>query len=295
MTDLLDHQFEVDDVVFGAGRPIEVEKWLPNAASWRTQDKAMSRGDGVRVGRDLKGSAVWAFEAFANADDDSPGGAATAALAAVAELGDAWPRDELRNQPTAVTALRYRINGRTRRVYGRPREYDAPIDTMYLQGLIPVTMNFLVTDPLYYEDTEESIEVNLVPETSGGLRSPVRSPVRSVYTSKPQQKAAVVGGKKPTWATVEIEGSCINPWVQVGSLWRVQAMTSMAYDDVVTFDSRPQSRSTTRRGAAVPVSRNTRIAEMLLPPGRHAITFGSDDGGSSATATVRWRNAHGSI
>lgn len=289
MADLLDHQFEVDNVVFGAGCPVEVESWTPSAASWRTKDREISRGDGVRPGRDLRGVATWAFDAFTN------GGDADDALSAIEQLGFVWPSEAIRSQPMSVTALRYAINGRTRRVYGRPREFDTPIDTLYLQGMIPVTMNFVVMDPLIYEDVEDSVEVKLVPETTGGLRSPVRSPVRSVWTSNAQQKAAVVGGSRPTWATVEFSGSTINPWVQVGNLWRVQAKTSMAFDDTVTIDSRPWLRSATRRGAAVPVSRGTRIAEMLLPPGRHAITFGSDDAGSAAKATVRWRNANGTI
>lgn len=288
---MYDHQFAVGGVTFGAGCPIEVEKFRPNAASWRTQDKPMPRGDGVRPGRDYRGGSTWGFDAFTN------GLRARDALDAIAELGAVWPTEELRAQPRAMTELRYALDGRTRRIYGRPREFDYPLDTRYSQGMIPVTMNFAVMDPLFYDDAENVIEVDLIPETAGGLRSPVRSPVRSVWTGLPADKRAVVGGDKPTWATVEFQGTCLNPWLKVGDLWRVQAMTDLVSDgpdDVITLDSRPSSRSTTRRGFAVPVSRTTRVAEMLLPPGRHVVTFGAD-GGTLAKARLRWRNAYPTI
>lgn len=286
---LADHQFEVDGVVFGTGCPVEVERWHPGGWSWNTQDTRRPRQHGIRPGRDTRGSATWGFDAYVNGSE-GPG-----ALATLDELAAVWPTEELADEPGAMTALRYAVGGRTRRVYGRPREFDAPVDTPYLQGLIPITMNFVVMDPLVYDDREELVEVPLGMQTTGGLRSPLRSPMRSVYNAAPQQKAAVVGGTRPTWAIVEFEGSCLNPWLEVGTLWKAQARTALAHDDVVTIDARPQSRAATRRGGGgVPVSRATRLAEMLLPPGRHVLRFGAD-GGGSAVARVRWRSANHSL
>lgn len=301
MADLLEKQFELEGVVFGRACPVEVEKFGPTPGTWRTQDKERARGNGVNFGRDYRGAGTWAFDLYTNGEDVHD------AQAAAEQLAMAWPTDELVATPRAVTPLRYRIGGRTRRVYGRPRRWSAPPETVIDQGLLKITADFTVGDPLIYDDAEESRTFTLAAaDPVGGVRSPVRSPVLSRYTpSRVTEKAITVGGTVPTWATVEFQYGMTNPWIEVAPSepdpvtgkvkfagWHAQVLTTLLQNDLITMDARPWVRSTVRESGTVAISRETRLLNMILPPGKHRVRLGSDDGSSTGAITVRWRNAY---
>lgn len=290
MAELADRQWELEGYVFGPGTDIEVEKFVPGRGSWRTQDKDRVRDHGSRPGRDRRGSGTWEFDLFtaAHVQELADAQAVAEALACV------WPTEELIDTPGAMTPLRYRLGDRTRRIYGRPRNWDASPTTGIYQGLLQITADFSMMDPLFYDDREQSIPFNFVPvPPGGGVISPVVSPVTTTYSEAPAVVRSIdVGGTQATWLTLEFEGPTRNPWVEIDN-WRAQPMMTLLYDEKVTLDSRPASRGAVNaNGGGIPVSRGTRLAQMRVLPGRHAVRFGSEDGQSSGGVTVRWRDAY---
>lgn len=288
---LQDFQFELDDVQFGLDLPVHLDEsgFKPDMGAWRTQDFAHPMGDGGVPGRDYKEVSTWGFTMFANAEDD------IGALAYTAELARVWPSEDLVKTPRALTALRYCLAGRVRRVYGRPRRWTAPPDNRLLNGYLPITADFAVFDPNYYDDAEQSEPFSLSAGTTGGggLRAPLTAPLRTTGVAKPQSRSIQVDGDRGTWPILEFKGGA-NPWVEIAG-WKCKVLRTLAWNETVVVDTRPWVRSSTLNGSYARLSRDSRLADMKLPPGKHAVRFGQDMSATNASVTVRWRPAHSSL
>lgn len=304
MTALLDdYQFELEDVPFGIDLPVHLAEdgFNPDMGGWRTQDFEHPTGDGGVPGRDFKEIGSWGFKLFTIAEDP------VAALEDMAQLASVWPPEWLVETPLALVPLRYRLAGRTRRVYGRPRRWTAPPSNQLMNGYIPITCDFSVFNPLFYDDVEQTFDITIGQGTTGGggLRSPLTAPMRTTGVSKPASRYLEVGGDRATWPVIELQGG-INPWVEISGtemrqgrevpfIWRCRALRSMNWDEKVTVDTRPWVRSSTINGGYARLSPDSRLAGMKLPPGRHFVRFGSDSAATPSTITVRWRDANSSL
>lgn len=296
-----DFQFEVDGVVFGtnvgAGMWVEPDGFTPGAPDIRDQDVDNDDDDGTRPGRDRYGRSTWGWTLYSNAID------AASALAAAAQLRAVWPREEIRNTPGAVTALRYRIGGRTRRVYGRPRRWTPVPKTVVRSGKVDVVADFVVMDPRFYDDTEHSRQLTLseVPVPTSGVVVPFTAPFTSLATSTSPGKVITVGGVLPTPVVLEFGGpnGVDTPRLEVPSAgWVAQVDQLIQPGDTVTLDARPWARSAVvaSSGAAAQISpRVTRLAELLLPPGQHTLHFSGFDPSGTGRVTVRWYEAYPSL
>lgn len=291
MADLTkDHQWELDGYVFGLGRPMLVveDGFDPGSASWRTQDQSYASGDGKAYGVDYLDAPTWAFDGGCDAQDTA------SALKTLADFTRAWRAEETRRTPGAVLPLRYRIAGRVRRVYGRPRRLSHAPTNRILGGWLPITADFDCADALHYDDTEASTSIGITVSQNGGLTAPLMEPLSTVTAGAETESGIIVGGDAPTWAVVTFTGPVSNPYVEVGD-WHCGLRGTLAEGEEVTIDSRPWARSVIRNdGASMggSLDRKTYLDQMKLPPGQHAIVYGGGSEVANSTATVRWRSAY---
>lgn len=298
MLDLQDHQFEIlpseDDsngVGFGLGLDVSLDQegFKPGALSWATQDTKSPRGS-VAFGRDVLTGPVWGWDLFVDQDDEAT------ALDALARIATAWRADAIRETPGAVLPVRYRINGRDRRVYGRPRNFDAPPNNLILNGFIPITTDFQAVDAYTYDDSESSAEVNLGAVTFGGFQFPVTFPASTQGVGS-QNASITVLGDAATYPVIRFEGPISNPVLSTDD-WTLKLNMNLAATDYVVVDTRPWALSAMLNGSqsvAGKLGRRQWLSDIRLKPGITAIRFDGDSSSGGARATVSWRSAYNSI
>lgn len=289
MAELQDFQFDLDGYVFGLGCPVllEDEGFDTGSITWRTQDAANAQSDGMSFGRDFVDPPSWSWSLGTDAEDEAT------ALQTLNAFAAAWRRDKMRSTPGAVSTLRYRVAGRTRRVYGRPRRFAAPPTNRILAGWVPITVDFQRADDLTYADVERSASIGITPSAEGGLTVPLREPLSTVRSGAETARQINVEGDAPTWAIVTFTGPVSNPYIKIGD-WHCGLRGTLAQGERITVDSRPWVRSVLRAdGSSLGgrLDRHTYLDQMRLTPGLHTITFGGGASVATSTATVRWRSA----
>lgn len=179
-TVLQDHQFEILEedadtgVSFGIGLDVScnADGFDPGSADWLIQDQDDPFTGATRTGRDVRKGPTWTWALHVNRHSEND------ALESLADLADAWSYDDRESNEMAV--IRYKINGRVRRVYGRPRRFASPPDNRILSGMVPVTADFKLVDPNYYGDSLESITVGTQYTSRGGFVFPVVFPIETL-------------------------------------------------------------------------------------------------------------------
>jgi hypothetical protein len=293
MPELNEGEFELDGFGFGGGDHsvvIPPSGFDPGSATVRDQDSVNPLGDNLRMGRDTKTPPVWAFDLMTNEYS------AADALDSLDELAGIWQADSVRSTPGALSVLRYRLGGRTRRVYGRARRFAPIVQTNLWGGVTAAVADFQLAENRYYEDELNTVSVSIVPATTGGLAGVLKAPL-STLAGGARQGVIQVGGRAPTPFTVTIRGPITNPWV-AGPGWKIQLNTTLAYDQSVTINTRPGVTSVKRQdGASLAgsLTRTSRLTTALLKPGPAEITFGGTDATGTATCSLSWRNAHYSL
>lgn len=298
MAVLNDYEFELAGFVFGAHTSdVTVEKWSPAAVSYRTSDVDNSQRDGRRMGRDYRNAGTWSFDLSTDRDD------IVGSLEALARARRAWNGDSVRDTPSAVVELRYAVAGRTRKVFGRPRRFSAPPENLALQGYIPITADFELTDPRHFGDDQQEIEITAVPSAVGGLVTPLVTPLTTLASSVPRISGIVVGGDVATDLIVEIDGPMTNAYLLIGDI-RVDLKGNLDAGRTIRIDARPWVNAATfvnpdgsfAGSAAGLLARTTKLkALQQLEPGTHPVTFGGIDATGTARARVLWTPAYESI
>jgi hypothetical protein len=283
-----DYNFSLGGVEFGIREPITVESFDPGAASWRTQDATNPLGDGTIFGMDYIDPPVWAFE-LSTYDTIEAG----PALAAIAPLAQKWRGVGLTDTLGRVTPLTYRLAGRQRRVYGRPRRWQAAMDNRLLTGYVAVNADFQCADHLHYDELELSTNVDMVPAYRGGVVTPLITPMTTVAGGH-RDGFVTVGGDTPTRdITIRINGPITNPWVDTGG-FRLQLNLSLLSGQYVVIRPQPWEMTIMRNGVgsvAGALSKGARLSDIALHPGTTEITFGGIDPTASSSCTISWRAA----
>jgi len=290
IVNLADYQFQLGEVPFGLGYDVRVESLDLGTSDTRTGD-ADGYGDFRRFGRDRKTPQTWSFVMHTRGADEA------SALESLARLEAAWDAETERGIPGAVVPLRYQFAGRTRVVFGRPRNFHVVPATSMRVGHLQITGDFDRVDTMYYEDVEQSATLGLGASSVGGYKTPWVTPLRSLQANSARVNQIYVGGTAPTWGIIEFTGGMSNPWVEVSD-WRVQLTQTIPYDDAVRIDPRPWKRTVTRKdGAHVPgwLSVRSRMGVMKLDPGYHEARFGASGSVGDVLVKVRWFNAHKSL
>ena len=108
-----------------------------------------------------------------------------------------------------------------------------------------------------------------------------------------------MGGTAPAPFVEVIHGPITNPWI-AGPGWRFDFLTTLAYDQTLTVDTRPWAQTVLRNDGASLAGTLTRASTALsdarlLPGGGAWLTFGGIDGTGTATCSVSWRPTYRSL
>lgn len=288
MSELTDHDLEIDGYRIGKAYPIFAESVDPGTPEHRVQDVDNPLGDSQFFGRDYVSGTSWTLALTSNTSD------AQSALAAMAELSKRWNNPAKRHTPGAVSELKYSVGGRVRKVYGRPRKFSIqPTGAGLNSGVLKAQAEFVTADPLYYMDEAFTLSLSYAPGVRRGLIAPIVAPIILNSGAGQRQGQILVGGDAETPFTVRVHGPITNPKVRSDSGgWELEVKTSLAYDQHLTIDTRTH---TVRRsdGASMAgfLTRKSRLTARLRP-GAQEIIFSGNDPTATSRATVSWNEAY---
>ena len=296
---LTDGGFELDGFQFGGEDDsviVQPGGLDLGTVEWRTQDADSPTGDGILFGRDLKSALTWGFQLLTNEYT------AGDALDSLEAMGGLWLDSPSRSVPGAVSVLRYRIAGRTRRVYGRPRRWSMAVTPDLFGGVAPVVADFQCVDALHYGDEVRTVDVGVVTgdgASSGGMCAPLFAPLSTVGGGARSGVIDAVGGTAPAPFVAVIHGPITNPWV-AGPGWRFNFLTTLGSTQTLTVDTRPWARTALRNDGASLAGALTRASTVLsdarlLPGSGSWLDFGGIDGTGTATCVVSWRPTYYSL
>lgn len=296
---LNEHQFEIlpndrqgNGVVFGIGGTVSVDDggFQPGASEWTTQDGENSTRGTTVFGRDRLTGPTWSWQAHTNGKDVS------SALAALSALAGAWRPFSVMEDPQAVVALRYRIGNRIRRIYGRPRKFDAPPANGILNGYVPISMDFRCADAFTYDDEEQVLTLGLAVGSEGGFTFPAVFPVQTLPVGD-QQDQVVVSGDAKTYPIVRFNGPLTDP-VLATSTWTLSLDLSLTAGQWVEVDLRPWKLTALNQdgvSVAGALGKRQRLSKLFFKPGRHDVVFRASSASGAGTCQVRWSSAWNSI
>lgn len=290
MAVLQEGDFELDGFLFSANRdrPVYVRNFSIGGASSRTQDAPNPVGDQVLFGRDYLAPGQWGFGLRVREDTMAK------SLEVFGGLATKWAADTTRVTPGAMSVLRYCIGGRTRRIYGRSRGLTPNPENLWVARMMDADVIFDPESPMYFEDAESVLQLQMVPGNARGLVTPLVTPLTTVAGGT-RQGVITTEGDYPTPFRVTFKGPVTDPYVVVSGQ-KLQLLTTIAYDQTITVDTR--LLTVTRSGGANmagSVSRRTRLSEARLKPGPSEVIFGGTDLSGTATCTVSWRPAYHSL
>lgn len=293
MAELGDGQFEVDGFTFGGiWDTIKLEKVEWPEVSWDTQDTENMFRPGLMMGNDLMrpGSVDFTLRTDGYSIDDAT--AATEGLATV------WMKGGNRNS-NSISSMRYRIGNRTRRIFGRGREFVHSLDNWSYSGTSPIQCGFKMIDPFYYGDEERSVDLGYAPPVTGGLIAPLKAPLSAKGTGATGIGGYIedVGGTAPTPVVVDVFGPTQYATI-IGDTWSIQYVKPIAYDEVVTIDCRfghMVARNNFGRVLNGNLSWKTNLAKAKITPKSEYIRYAGYDPTGLSRCRVRWRPAYHSF
>lgn len=295
MAVLTDHQFELNGYAFGIDLPITVDQtgFDPGDFDVIDQDSVDPITGVTRMGRDVQTAPEWTWNLHVDQEDEE------SALAELAALKYAWSNNGKGwNTSRDVGMLRYAVGGRTRVVFGRPRRFSAKPDNRILNGYIAPVASFKRSDPLHYDDVEQSVLMSMKPAETGGATFSASFPL--TFEREPDfipASAMEVGGDAKTWPIVTFYGPVLNPSVLIGDV--LISVTGSIGEPVgatpssMTIDTRPWVQTVFRSGntSGAVLNRATRMARSALAPGTYSAVFRGVDTSGESQCRVRWRNA----
>ena len=269
---LAERQFRLDGHSFGRGLPVEVSEVEFGRPEIEDQDARNPFRDGLRFGRDYRAGRTITFELFAH----SRGGADP--LESVALLERAWLADAVRSRSGAFSVLTYRINGRDRRVYGRPRRF-ATDSRLYRSGVIGITCDFQCLDHLFYADEPVTVSTGLFAKSQTGFTFPWTFPLSESGTATASPGVLNVPGSVPTrLIEVTFHGPATNPGVEIVGGAELFIRRSLAPGESVTVRTHPSMRAALLNGSG-DLSRVVAgdVDEFALAPGAANVRFVADN------------------
>lgn len=291
----LDWQFQLNGYMFGPGTDVTVVEWEPGDFGMRVQDQDSPAGDWRVFGIDRISPGAWSFELAIRERT------ADAALELLAPLRESWEMSA-RSVSQAVLPLRYRMGGRTRQVYGRPRRFT-PVMSDLVFGRIPIVADFALAEPWSYADTEQTLTL-----TTGAteLGTPTSFPLSFPFlwgatAGSPRHGQVTIAGTRPTWLRLVITGpvgtTLTDPYVIVAD--RVfQLRGVVGAQEQIVVSSLPWEQGVFRGDgttSSVFLDPTSRLSQLRLPVGEHNVSFGGIDNTGTATCQFAWRDAYTSI
>lgn len=302
MTTLKDHQFEIlptpdahDGFVWGIGAEVSLDEngFDPGEAEWLTQDGQNTRRGVVGFGRDVRGAKTWTWDSHTDQDD------VESAVDVLDRFSAAWSPESLARTPGALTAIRYRLAGRDRRVFGRPRRYAAPPSNLILTGFVPVTHDFQCVDSYTYDDVESQATILYASSSDGGgfvLPSPM--PLATAPSEGNGAGQVSVGGTARAYPVIRFNGPWTNPVLKTDD-WEVRWNGEIGPTGWIEIDTRPWAltvKDQTGASAVKGLGRRTWLEDMwFAPQSQPQIVLDGIAASGGASAWIRWRNTWTSI
>ncbi|WP_329492520.1 phage tail family protein (plasmid) [Kitasatospora sp. NBC_01246] len=287
---LLDWEHDLAGVRIGAGTAVVIRAiqgiGLPEK---RNNDVEPAREDGLWAGADQYGGRLIRIDCAVRCPGD-----AAAALDILAELQEHADPDGVRLAPGLTVELRLKYPGRPiRMLRGRLRKAEEDQEQL-VHGWLPIDIEFLATDPLYYSDQSEQTRIKLGTISTGGVAAPVVAPVvvGAVPTGMPPG-TVTNPGTAATWPIIRIDGPCVNPVVTHVESKRTIGLAPLTLleGQWVEIDTRPGWRTVLDDAGASRAALlrwGDRIDEFTIPPGRSRFQFDATDPTNRALLTVTW-------
>lgn len=286
-----------DLIQFGSGTSYYISSVDFGEGELITNDAGLPRTDGIRFGRDYRGGRLITFEGNIRTTRSHPG-SQTAALDLLDLLSSAWDAEDIRHRPGVVMQLRMTRAGRSRIVYGRPRQF-ASISGRSKSGWIPFTCTFQCVDHVYYSNDEYSTVVQLIPSSTGGLQGDLIGDLVAIDGGA-AQSVVNIDGTKPSWLSHIVYGPITNPEIEVIGQYKIRTNgLNIASDQAVEIDPRPWNRYVRRVSdganfSGVFTASSPSLSSMRIPPGVHEIVLRGNDATGTAYIANKWRNTYGS-
>lgn len=284
--------FELGGYLMGKGQPVFATAFKPGGAGERLQDLDHPFADTRVFGRDQKTPPIWQFEfSVAEAAGKNP----TTVVDSLEDLATAWESAVDRQTPGEYTALRYMVNGRVRRVYGRPRNFDWDPSRNIEAGNVVASAQFALRDTTHYDDSQITTEMMLRQPPTGYVTLPAVWPLQTVVESTRQGSFVLAGRKTVQPEEITFYGPVTNP-VLAAPDWTIALNGTIPYDGSVTV--RPWDNTvTTDKGQPVPgwLSRKTYLPDVQLAPGPVGLTFTGTDPTGTARVVLTARAGYNSL
>lgn len=292
--------YEGTDYEFGTHEhPVEVTEWEQGADIHDVDDERLPRADGVAFGQDfIEAGEIVVSVKIDFTDAPYPHDECVRlAMRARSELARVWRADAVRSRPGAVAELT--IGGEFL-VEGRPRRarFD---DALQASAVIYAELPFVPESSGAYMVGDaggwhEAI-MRLVPSQVGGLKAPLRAPLR---TSVESTRAATVqvDGDAPAHGIYELRGPIqSDAQIEIPTRWRLYLNRPLGDFDTATIDTRPGHAATFLNGVAVQLldPRSSLLSECTLLPGPNILTLRGSSIEGTAQVTARWRNKIGAF
>jgi len=297
--ELLPSETATDGALFGIGQQVSLDAdgFAPGSTDWAVQDAEDPSNGTTMFGRDRLLGPVWNWQLHVNRTTTAE------ALATLGSFQTAWRALHIRNTPGAVLPLRYRLEGRTRRIYGRPRRFEAPPNNLILSGYVPVSVDFKCVDAFTYSDVEQVVALRLGSEladpdavdSGGGFIFPVTFPSDTLPPTT-QQTQVLVGGDAPAYPVVRFNGPVVNPSLATNE-WTLSLDYTIPEGQYVEIDTRPWKQTVLLNGntsLAGLLGRRQRLSRVTFKQGRFQARYNGFSSGDS-TCVVRWADTWNSL
>lgn len=295
--ELLPSPDAANGAAFGIGLDVGLDDagFHPGPDEWQAQDSTNPITATTAFGRDRLTGPEWAWDLHVNRKTSAE------AIATKRAFHTAWRWSHGRNTPGMVTALRFQLEGERRRVYGRPRVFDAPPDNRVLGGYIPMQVTFKCFDGLVYDDVETGVTLLLGKgleeegaDTGGGFVFPVIFPVVTLPPTK-QVEQFRVGGTQPAAPVIRFYGPVTGPGL-VADDWEVRFKPDYTIPDghYVDVDLRPWAMTVLYDGvtnASMFLRPRQRLLDVAFEPGRFEAKYVGFSSGVSS-CQVRWASTY---
>ena len=293
--DLNDWQYDLGGVLIGAGTSVNViETSGLGRPPVRDNDVDQPSMDGQWAGPDYWTARTVQIDAAIKIP-----GEPDACHDMIASLQAASDTTAVRLVGGQGMPLRIKRPGRpVKRLTGRMRKLD-PEYANVIHGYVPIDVEFLAHDPVFYADTETTTELPLGWLTGGGFAAPVVAPIYVQDGTVAADRPGWVtnNGDADAWPIIRVTGPCANVSVIHVASGRILAMPTLVLSagQWVELDTRPGYRTVTRENggnASAYLSPSSRIDLFSLPPGTSEMRWTAFDNTNSARMRLTWRDAY---
>lgn len=275
---------------------VELVGWESDADSYRVDDAPAPRADGVWFGEDFiePGEVQISVKIDFTTAPYGPEECARLALEARDTLDRVWRAEALRREPGALAEL---VMGGEQMIEGRPRR--ARFDTSFQgRGLIYAELSFIPANTMRYAVDKagnapwQSVSLALVAAQAGGLKSPLKEPLRTSVESSRAAPVTITGST--AYPIYELRGPIQSAaQLEVPGRWRLYLNRGLTEFQTARIDTRPGHLGTYLDNRPVQVldPRSNLLAECTLLPGANVLALRGSSLEGTAKVTARWRES----